>query len=290
MTGSAGDELGKMHNLLGGLAEASGQRLVFIDSDVRLPHPRYLDRFLAGLDQPGVGLVTCYPAYQDAGGVPAAVITLTINDDLLGMFAAVAALGPLSVANGSCLALDRNVLDRAGGLTPLRHQLLMDSALARRVLSTSGDVWLHEEGAPVRVGHATWAQVRQQSRRWHLAMSRVLSPPIYLGFAWVRSGFLLGSLAFAATTFDPVVGSALAGYLAVRIAVSWWLDRRFLASGTLGRYLWLLPVIEWINGWDALTAPLERVVRWRGRIYRVDRRGRATQVTARRRPTGKAGR
>lgn len=278
VTGDAGSDLGKMHNLLGGLSAATGRRLVFLDSDVRLPDAGYLERFLAGLDRPGVGLVTCFPAYRNVRNLPAAYIALTINDDLLGLFAAAGMFGPLSVANGSCMAIDREILDRAGGLDALRNQLLMDSALARNVLDAGAAVRLHEEGAPVHIGRATWRQVRRQSRRWHLAMSRVLPRPVYLGFAWLRSGFLLGSLAFAATGGDRLVGGALAFSLLVRLAVAWWLERRHLHGGALARHQWLLPAIEWINGWDALTAPLDAVARWRGRVYRVDGRGRTIEL------------
>jgi ceramide glucosyltransferase len=277
MTGEAGEHLGKMHNLLGGLSRAVGQRLVFLDSDVLLPDSDFLNRFLTGLDQPGVGLVSCFPAYRDFHSTPAAAIGLMINNDLLGMFATLGMLGPLSVANGSCLAIDRDLLDEAGGLSALRDQLLMDTALARRVLQAGYRVWLHEEAAPVRSGDMSWRQVWQQAQRWQLAMWRVLPRAVYCGFAWIRSGLLLGAMATVATGLDPAVGAAVAISLAVRLLTSAWLDQRHLHSGSFFRYVWLLPLIELMNGWGALTSPLSREATWRGRSYLIDRRGRATR-------------
>jgi hypothetical protein len=71
---------------------------------------------------------------------------------------------------------------------------------------------------------------------------------------------------------------ALAAGLAVRGAVMAAVDRRYLRSRSLIRYGWLLPVVEVINGWDALTAPFAREIRWRGTRYHVNREGRATPL------------
>jgi ceramide glucosyltransferase len=281
VTGPAGEALGKMHNLLGGLAAATGDRLVFLDSDVRLPDPGYLERFVAGLAEPGVGLVTCFPACRQAGSVAAAVVTLLINDDLLGLFAFVGARGDLSLANGSCLAVDRAALTATGGLGALDRQLLMDTALAQRVRSAGLRVRLHDEAAPVHTGRLTWAQAWRQSRRWHAAMWRVLPRWQYAGFAWLRGATLLGlllavgALGAGHAAAAPLV-FATAGTLGLRCAVALWLDRRRLHAGLPARWWCLLPLVELAGGLEAWTAPLTREIHWRGTAYRVDRRGRAT--------------
>lgn len=283
VTGPAGDALGKMHNLLGGLATATGDRLVFLDSDVRLPDPGYLERFVAGLGEPGVGLVTCFPACRQAGSAAAAVITLLINDDLLGLFAFVGGRGDLSLANGSCLAIDRAALTAAGGLSALERQLLMDTALAQRVRSAGYRVRLHDEAAPVPTGCLTWAQAWRQSRRWHAAMWRVLPRWQYAGFAWLRGATLLGLLLTCGTLgaghgVAAPLAFATAGTLGLRCAVALWLDRRHLHAGLPARWWCLLPLVELAGGLEAWTAPLTREVHWRGTAYRMDRRGRATPV------------
>jgi len=280
ITGAAGDDLGKMHNLMGGFAEAAGDRLVFLDSDVLLPDAAYLNRFVAGLDQPGVGLVTCYPAYRHFRNLPAAITALMINNDLLGLFGVVGAYGDLPLANGSCMAVDRQALEASGGLSVLRRQLLMDTALARNVLQAGYEVRLHGEGAPVVAGRMTMSQSKQQSRRWHMAMWRVLPRLHYFGFAWLRAGFMLGAVAWVISAPNPTLAAALAFTLTVRFLISWWLDRHHLRSGSFFRYCWLLPLVELVNGWEVLTAPLGREIDWRGRAYLVDHRGRATPRNA----------
>jgi ceramide glucosyltransferase len=278
VTGPAGSDLGKMHNLIGGLAVATGSRLVFLDSDVRLPDRDYLRRFVSGLDEPGTGLVTCFPAYRQCANIPAAIVAAMVNLDLLGLFAFVGLRGNLSLANGSCLAATREAVEAAGGLGALRTQLLMDTALARGVLRAGLRVHLHNEAAPVVAGRMTVAQWRQQSRRWHLAMWRVLPRAQYVGFAWLRSSLLLLALVWALAGGRPLPAVALAAGLAVRGAVMAAVDRRYLRSRSLIRYGWLLPVVEVINGWDALTAPFAREIRWRGTRYHVNREGRATPL------------
>ncbi len=280
ITGGAGDDLGKMHNLMGGYTEAAGDRLILLDSDVLLPDPEYLDRFVAGLDRSGVGLVTCYPAYKNFRNIPAAIMAFMINNDLLGLFTIVGARGDLPLANGSCMAVTRVALEAAGGLTALRRQLLMDTALARNVVRAGYEVRLHDEGAPVTAGRMTMSQMRQQSRRWHLAMWRVLPRLQYFGYAWLRGGFLLGVVGLVMVTPSRYLAGALAITLAARFLVSWWLDFRYLHSGSFFRFCWLLPLVELINGWDVLVAPLGREVGWRGRSYQVDRRGQVIPQTA----------
>jgi len=279
ITGAAGDDLGKMHNLMGGFAAATGERLILLDSDVRLPDTGYLDRFVAILAEPGVGLVTCYPAYRDLRNIPAAGLAFMINNDLLGLFAIVGARGDLPLANGSCLAVHREALAAAGGLTALRRQLLMDTALARNVRRAGYRVHLHDEGAPVAAGRMTMSAVRQQSRRWHLAMWRVLPRLHYFGYGWLRAGFLVGVVALVLAPSRTLAG-ALALTLGIRCLVAWWLDRRHLRSGSFWRYCWLLPLVELCNGWEVLTAPLAHKIDWRGRTYRVDHRGQVVAETA----------
>jgi ceramide glucosyltransferase len=278
ITGPAGSGLGKMHNLLGGYREASGQRLVFLDSDVFLPDSRYLQRFIADLADPGVGLVTCFPAYRDCRNIPAALISLAINNDLLGLFALVGAHGPLALANGSCLAVSRRALEKTGGLEVLRRQLLMDTALAVNILQAGYRVRLFPEAAPVPAGRRGFADVFLQSRRWHVAMWRVLPRWKYLGFAWLRSAFLLGVTGCLVTGFHPAALAVTAASLLARAWTAIRLDREHLHSGSLWRYWWMLPLVDLYNGFEVLTAPLDRQVDWRGRRYRVDSRGRATPV------------
>jgi len=280
ITGAAGDDLGKMHNLMGGYAETAGDRLILLDSDVLLPDPGYLERFVAGLDEPGVGLVTCYPAYRDFRNIPSAIMAFMINNDLLGLFAIVGARSNLPLANGSCMAVTRAALEAAGGLTALRRQLLMDTALARNVGRAGYEIRLHDEGAPVTAGRMTISQVRQQSRRWHLAMWRVLPRLHYFGYAWLRGGFLLGVAALILMAPNLALTGALGLTLATRFLVSWWLDYRYLHSGSFFHFCWLLPLVELINGWDVLTAGLGREVGWRGRSYQVDHRGRVVPKPA----------
>jgi cellulose synthase/poly-beta-1,6-N-acetylglucosamine synthase-like glycosyltransferase len=280
ITGPAGRDLGKMHNLINGYAEASGDRLIFLDSDVLLPVSDYLERFATGLDAPGVGLVSCYPAYRDFRNIPGALLGFMVNNDLVGLFSLVGARGDLPVANGSCMAVNRSALEASGGLVPLRRQLLMDTALARNILKAGFKVRLHDEGAPVLAGHMTLAEACGQSRRWHMAMWRVLPRIHYIGYAWLRGGILLGLVGWFLMGMAPILAAALVFTLASRFLTAWRLDRDYLRSGSFFRYCWLLPVVELVNGWEVLTAPLGSHIDWRGRSYVLDNRGQATPGTS----------
>lgn len=279
-TGPA-DGLGKMHNLLGGIAEATGDLLVFVDGDVLLDDPRYLENFAAELGRPGVGLVSCFPAYRGARNAPAAATAMTINNDLLGYFAILGAWGRLSVANGSCMAMTRDTLDGLGGLEEFRSQLLMDTALAKRIAGMDRRVHLHHRPAPVVRRDMSWQECWEQSHRWQVSMWRVLPRWKYLLFAWFRSATALTAVAAVATSFDPVVLASLGIVALSRIASAFTLNLCFVKNRSFGRFVWILPAVEVINCVSSIGAILIPRVTWRGDRYRVLVGGTAVRVNER---------
>jgi len=267
LTGPCGSRLGKMHNLIAGVAASSGDWLVLVDSDTILPGPRYLQQFTSSLHDPRIGLVTCFPAYRRAGSIPAFLLSSAINHDLLGFFALESVWGGLRLANGPCMAIRRGVLDQIGGFGPQGQSLLMDVILAQRVHNAGYRVLVHHEPVEVPCRTVTWRAWWNQTHRWQVGMARVLSGAFYGWYAWMRTAFPVAMLAWPFVT-GPM--ATLTGTVAVtRLAVMVIMSQLFVRDRAQLRYLWLLPVVDCVTAIGCWYALLEGRVEWRGRMYRV---------------------
>lgn len=271
ITGPCGSRLGKMHNLIEGVPAAHGEWLVLIDSDTILPHPQYLDAFTTPLRERQVGLVTCFPAYRRARSIPAFLLSSGINHDLLGYFAIESLWGGLRLANGSCMAIRRDVLEEIGGFAPQSRSLLMDVILARRVHRAGYRVVMHHEPVEVPCRTVTFRVWWNQAHRWQVGMAHVLSGSFYTWYAWMRTAFPVALIAW------PFVHGPLAVFLGVavatRLSVMVIMGQGFLRDRDQLRYLWLLPFLDFITAVGCWYALLEGRVEWRGRTYRVSTGG-----------------
>lgn len=267
ITGPAGQRLGKLHNLIEGVPHARGEWLVLIDSDTILPHDGYLRDFTAPLHDARVGLVTCFPAYRRAAGIPAFLLSSAINNDLLGFFALESVWGGLKLANGSCMAIRRSVLDDIGGFAPQSRSLLMDVILAGRVHAAGYRVVMHHEPVEVPCRTVTWNVWWNQAHRWQVGMTHVLAGWFYTWYAWMRTAFPVAMIALP-FTHGPVA-AGLAAAVTTRLAVMVVMGQVFVRDRSQLRYVWLLPFLDVVTAVGCWYALLEGRVEWRGRRYRV---------------------
>jgi|GEM_PF-661835 len=278
LSGPSGRELGKLHNLMAGVTEATGSILVFVDSDARLPSRTYLAGFIAPLSRPGVGGVTCYPIYRGGRNAGALLLAGWINVDLWGTFAVRAAWTRGGFANGACMALRRDTLARCGGLESLRRRLLMDSRLAERIGRLGLRVVVHPTPVPIERDRASLREAWEQSTRWHVALYRGLHPVAWAVFAWLRSTLTLAAGYALLAPGSPAARGILAAALGIRVALAVGApgaSRRFtdMARRALAQpFADLLGTVAWI---EAMARPS---VRWRGRRYRVGRDGTLGRV------------
>ncbi len=267
ITGPCGERLGKLHNLIEGIEVATGEWLVFVDSDTILPHDRYLREFTAPLQNSDVGLITCFPAYRNAASVPAAMLSGGINQDLLGHFALESVWGGLRLANGSCMAMRRDVLERIGGFGPQSASLLMDVILARRVHGAGYRVLMHHEPVEVPCRTVTFRTWWNQAHRWQVGIAHVLAGPFYAWYCWMRTVFPV-ALVLALMASGPL---AMLGTVAIatRLSVVLVMGQVFVRDRAQLRYLWLLPFLDIVAGVGCWYALITDRVEWRGRRYRV---------------------
>lgn len=148
---------------------------------------------------------------------------------------------PVAAAAGGCVLIKRETLLAAGGLVPIRGEIIDDCALARLIKRASGRIWIGLSDASASLREAThlaplWSMVRRT------AFTQLKYSPL----------LLLGTVA----------GLTLVFLVPPLVAVTWPLHGSVAAA--VGLLAWLLMTLSYIPTlrdyglarWRALTLPL----------------------------------
>ncbi len=169
----------KVSNLVNMLPAAQHDLLVFSDSDLHVA-PDYIDRLVAGLEQPGVGLVTtvCFgmPAHRRIVSVLGA---MQISYSFLPGVLLSRVLGRQDCL-GTTMALHRSVLTRAGGLPRLLQHLADDHVLGQAVRGLGLSIGLADTLPATSVPETSLAALWRHELRWARTIG-ALAPLPYIG-------------------------------------------------------------------------------------------------------------
>ena len=258
---------GKVSSLAQLATVAANDFLLVNDSDIRVS-PDYLDTLMRELEEPGTGLVTCL--YR---GVPAATLaskleSLFINTDFMaGVLAARQIERGLRFAMGSTLAFRRRDLEAIGGFDAIADYLADDYELGRRIAERDLKVKLSESVVETYLPAYDLSRFFSHQLRWARTI-RASRPGGYAGLLFTFT------LPWAALTVILTRGAAwawglLAGALAARLAMAVVTARLALHDRAFMRWLWLLPlrdflaVLVWLGGVAG-----HRIV-WRGEVFHL---------------------
>lgn len=136
----------KLNNLAKGWSAAKGERIVLADANLLLPSD-YFERLVAA-EAPDTGLVSSPPIGTEAYGLWGAVEAAFLNGNQARLQLCADSLGH-GFAQGKTMMWQRDVLDRAGGLSALGRTLAEDVAATKVI---------RESGLRVRLTHAPFAQ------------------------------------------------------------------------------------------------------------------------------------
>jgi ceramide glucosyltransferase len=267
----------KVSNLINMMEEARHDVLLIADSDIRVA-PDYLAHVVAGLAQPGTGVVTCaYLARPLRETAACRLAALQINDWFFPSVLVARALGRKNFCMGSTMALRREALASIGGLMALKDLLADDYMLGHLMVGRGFRVALAPCLVETTVPEAALGPVLRRELRWARTI-RTVEPASYAGsvlmytspIALLAAGLLLLGGVPWAPAFLPVLAASL-GRMALHGLV-----RRKFEAGAPG--WWLTPIRDILSFgvWAASFAG--RSVVWRGQHLEVDAQGVLTEA------------
>lgn len=270
--------LGKVHALHTAVGRATGEWVLFSDADVHHA-PGTLRRVVAHCEQEGVDHVAVFPSVWSS--------TFWL-DGVMNLFLRLLAVGSrawkvpdprsrISAGGGNFNLVRRAVLARAGGLSPLRMEVIDDAALGQmlkwsgarqRVLNARGFVglWFYRSVRDIVVG---------MEKNAFAMLGGFDVPRFALALAALSLCELGAWVVLAAGAGWPVelAAATLALAALVQVAVARWLGRPLLPT-VLGPLGWLVFVFAALR---SMVLTLRRGgITWRGTHYPLAalRRGR----------------
>lgn len=263
---------GKVSNLINMMALARHDCLVIADSDVRVPAD-YLQRVLAPLEDPGVGIVTCLYRACPRRGLWSLLGSLFVNEWFIPSVRVAARLGSQAFVSGVTIALRRGTLTRIGGFAALANQLPDDYRLGELTRRLGLRTVLSDLEVDTCIHEGSLAELARHELRW-LRTIRTVQPRGY-AFAGVTFGLpvaLLGTLLAGGS----VVSLAL---LAITIVARLMVDSAPRRAQPFVAQLWLVVLSDLLGFVLWCWSFTARDVHWRRVRYRVARDGTARQIS-----------
>lgn len=260
---------GKAGTLIDLAAAATGDVILVSDADIQVP-AGYLERVVAPLADPAVGLVTCaYRARSEtfAGRFEALGVATDFGPStLLAPFA-----GVDEFALGSTLAFRRADLDRIGGFAAVADYLADDYQIGHRIHALGLKCVLSEVVVETHLAGDSWGTVWRHQVRW----ARTVRVSRFGGYAGLPATFATLWALLALLLGHPLTAALiLAARMAMAIGAGWWV----LGSGDVLRLFWLVPVRDlyavavWAAGLTGDT------VEWGGERFRLHSDGRIERL------------
>lgn len=255
---------GKVTNLINAYARAKHDIIVLADSDIRV-QPDFLKNITAHFSLPAVGLVTSLYRGVQVHGAASAIEALGFSVDMMPNVIVAARLEGLTFALGAATAVRRQALESIGGFSSLADYLADDYQLGNMIKRAGWQLVLSRDFVESVMPRESLADVLARQLRWCRTM-RVSRPFGYLA-SGITQPFLAVVLSFAVAGFTlPACAALLLLYL-VRAASLIFLNRSFVKDGLLPRYLWLLPIRDWLALITWGLAFTGNRVTWRGAAY-----------------------
>jgi ceramide glucosyltransferase len=270
---------GKLHAMIAGLGEATGNLVAFGDSDTR-PHPNSLRKLVEKLlttERAGsafVPVVATEPP-QTAGDVG---VALMLNG-LYGPAVAgtVRKSGDMPFIMGQLMVFRRETLRALHDLQSVRGELVDDMRIGMHVVAAGYRNVVSEDTLPVVMRGLGFLQFARMFRRWLIFSRSGLPSWSFKLPVWLRGAeFWLGLLIATLALFSRQYAVAMVGAATV-VAVSVSLVRLHRALGGAAiswRYAWVPAMVLLLGPVILLSAILKPEVAWRGRTYHLDGRSR----------------
>jgi ceramide glucosyltransferase len=260
---AANDKSAKLARLT---EEALYDHLVINDSDVRV-RPDYLRTLMAPLADPGTGAVTCF--YLQAGdkSFTQHLQTISMVSDFYAGILTDWNLEGVKFALGPTIAATKQALASFGGYAAIDNRPADDLLVGQMVEASGYKVELLPYCIDVVADYGSVGDLIQKRLRWIVEM-RHIRPWGHFGLFFTQ-GLLWWVFAMLLSGSPRVALGYFAGYLGVRLVMTWIIGIRGLGRKDLIGNLWMIPI------WDAAGLCLwfasffVNSFRWRGGIYEI---------------------
>ncbi len=265
-TGRPTDGNPKIANLLDMMPAAKHEILVVTDSDMNVDAD-YLSRVVAVLERPDVGIATSLYVGRPTGSVWSRLGAMGINHGFLPSVMVAEAIGRHDGCFGATLALRRAVLESVGGFQALRPQLADDYLLGAAVRRRGMAIGLVPTLPRSLADERDLSQLMAHEVRWGRTLASIdrvgyiaslVTQAVPLALVAVLIGRDVGMAA--------VMGVALAGRL-------WAVGVEARSLGVERPPAWMVVARDLLSLVVQGVALSGRTVRWRGRRFRIGRRG-----------------
>jgi ceramide glucosyltransferase len=263
---------GKVSTLFQLAIHARYDYLLINDSDITVS-PRYLERVMAGFapgnapaDRPPVGMVTALYRGRAHGTLGSQLEALGIATDFMpGVLLSRLIEGGLKYGLGSTLAVQREALEKSGGLLALVDQLADDHQMGVRIVKAGYRIAICNEVVETAIPAYKFRAFIDHQLRWARTV-RDASPAGYVGLIFTH-GFSWALLNLIASGVSPLSLWLLAMSFFLRLAQAMAVGAEVLGDHQVLPSLWLLPfrdVVQmgiWVAGFAGDT------IVWRGERF-----------------------
>jgi len=252
---------GRLSNILNATSHATGEVLVYSDSDMCL-EPTYLSTIVAPLADPRVGVACTLYRVEGADNLFEALELLSLNTDFLPSMVFATETGAALACPGASQAIRRETLTRIGGLRPMAYTLVEDLELGRAVVAAGFRIAFVPHVAVTGVdlsGPSVWWR-----HQVYWEQNTRVANPIGFFFTWLVRGVPFAGL--YALCGGPGYWLVLAATLAVRFGTTV-VTSTLLEDREGIRRLWLLPLRDTVGLFVWFASFIGRKVHWRGRVF-----------------------
>jgi len=259
---------GKVSSLVQLAAEAKYGILLVNDSDIRVA-PDYLRTVIAELHSPNAGLVTCLYRGMPTKTLASRLESLGISTEFVpGVLAAKQIEGGLHFGLGSTLAFRRKDLEAIGGFEAMVDYLADDYELGKRIAERGLRIVLSKSVVGTFLPAYGLAGFFSHQLRWARTI-RASRPGGYAGLLltytlpWATLCLLL---AHGATW----AWALLAVALMLRMTMAWASAVSVLKDEEAMRWLWLLPLRDFLAPVVWVAGMFGRRIVWRGQEFELE--------------------
>ena len=268
----------KVSNLQNMLARVKHERLIIVDSDIRV-EPDYLRRVMSELSQAGVGLVTCLYRAAEAPDFGARLEAVGITGEFAAGVLMARMLEGVKFALGSTMATTRTRLAAVGGFPALKDYLADDFMLGNLIAAQGHEVRLSHTVVETAMAPVGFTGMMRHQMRWARS-TRISRPAGYFGLLFTY-GTALALINAGVASGSPFSLWLLGATLLVRLAMGWLIGVYWMRDKILRKHFYLLPVRDGLSFAIWALSWFGRTVYWRGRRFAVKRDGRMIEVKGR---------